>query len=151
MREMNLAFDNLIIAFYKMKILYENRDIIVCIKPIGVLSEESDGAESLPKMLSAYLEENVRFVNRRLKEMNSGIWTAPHEGTYLMWLDCRKWGLTERNLDLFWTEKARLWLNPGIIFGKGGAGFMRMNIASPRSILMRAMAQLEMAMNSGVS
>ncbi len=38
-----------------MKILYENRDIIVCIKPIGVLSEESDGAESLPKMLSAYL------------------------------------------------------------------------------------------------
>lgn len=101
--------------------------------------------------LSAYLEENVRFVNRRLKEMNSGIWTAPHEGTYLMWLDCRKWGLTERNLDLFWTEKARLWLNPGIIFGKGGAGFMRMNIASPRSILMRAMDQLEMAMNSGVS
>lgn len=40
-----------------MEILYENKDIIVCLKPIGVLSEESDGAESLPKMLSAYLEK----------------------------------------------------------------------------------------------
>ncbi len=40
-----------------MEILYENKDIIVCLKPIGVLSEECDGADSLPKMLLSHLKE----------------------------------------------------------------------------------------------
>ncbi len=98
--------------------------------------------------LCRYLEENVRFVIRRLEEMDSGIRPAPHEGTYLMWLDCRRLGLSDREIDRCFTEKARLWLNPGITFGRGGSGFMRLNVASPRSVLQRAMDRLEQALKS---
>lgn len=96
--------------------------------------------------LSRYLEENIRFVTRRLEEMESEVRPATQEGTYLMWLDCRKLGLSDRDLDRFFSEKARLWLNPGITFGRGGSGFMRLNVASPRAVLQRAMDQLEQAL-----
>ena len=99
--------------------------------------------------LCVYLEENVRLVTRRLAEMNSGIQPVTHDGTYLMWLDCRSLGMSSGKLDAFFTEKAKLWLYPGVLFGAGGPGFFRMNIGAPHSVLARAMDQLENAFRMG--
>ena len=69
------------------------------------------------------------------------------EATYLLWIDCRKLGLSKSNLEEFMLRKAKLLLNQGYIFGTEGEGFVRMNIACPRSTLEEAMKRLENAVN----
>jgi len=70
------------------------------------------------------------------------------EGTYLLWLDFRALGLTDRELDDLIVNKAKLWLDAGTMFGAGGTGFQRVNIACPRSLLEQAMKQLKEAVSS---
>ena len=49
-------------------------------------------------------------------------------------------------LDLF-IDKAHLALNDGEMFGRGGEGFMRLNVAAPRSVIKQALQQLEKAVS----
>jgi cystathionine beta-lyase len=65
------------------------------------------------------------------------------EGTYLPWVNFSKLGLSVSELDSRIVERAKLWLDSGVIFGAGGAGFQRFNIAVPRSTLRQALKQLE--------
>ena len=51
-------------------------------------------------------------------------------------------GLSQKALNDFFVDKAHLALNDGVAFGKEGEGFMRLNIASPKSVLEQAMRQL---------
>lgn len=67
------------------------------------------------------------------------------QASYLVWLDCRKLGLSQEALVDFFVSGARLALNDGAMFGKEGEGFMRMNVGCPRSILEQAMKQLKEA------
>ena len=57
------------------------------------------------------------------------------EGTYLLWLDCRKMNLTQGELVKFMNEEAKVGLNNGLSFGEEGRGFMRLNLASPSSYI----------------
>ncbi len=59
------------------------------------------------------------------------------EGTYLVWMDCRKLGKSSEELEHLLIEKAKLWLNAGTMYGAEGEGFMRWNIACPRSSLIK--------------
>ena len=85
-------------------------------------------------------------VVERLKAV-PGITAAPCEGTYLLWLDCTgllaTTGLGADELDDFILGEAGLWLDDGAIFGAGGRGFTRMNVACPRAILDEALNRLE--------
>ncbi len=65
-----------------------------------------------------------------------------------MWLDCRDLNMTQDELKAFMFNKAKLGLNDGATFGTGGTGFMRMNIACPRSTVEQALEQLEKAVNA---
>jgi cystathionine beta-lyase len=65
-----------------------------------------------------------------------------------VWLDCRELGKDDMALQHFMREKARVGLDDGFIFGDGGAGFQRMNIACPRVILEEALRRIETAVNS---
>ena len=65
-----------------------------------------------------------------------------------MWLDCRDLGLTNDQLHDFMIHKAKLGLNDGCSFGRSLHGFMRLNAACPRSILEKAMHQLEAAVKA---
>jgi len=67
------------------------------------------------------------------------------EGTYLVWLDFKQLKLSEGQLEDLIIKKAGLWLDKETIFGTGGEGFQRINIACPRAILARALGQLEKA------
>ena len=69
------------------------------------------------------------------------------EGTYLVWLDLRKLGLTEQQQRQLIVQDAKLWLDTGTLFGQGGEGFERINIACPRTTIEQAMQRLEHAVH----
>ncbi|MEE3375936.1 MAG: MalY/PatB family protein [Candidatus Cryptobacteroides sp.] len=96
--------------------------------------------------LRNYLYHNARTVSCFLEDELPEVNVLPLEGTYLMWLDCRKAlrpgepleGFSER-LGKFLQEKVQLTLSTGSIYGAAGEGFMRVNIACPRSRLLDGM------------
>ena len=97
---------------------------------------------------NAYLTENAEFIIHYLAVHAPEIKPVKPEGTYLMWLDCRDLNMTQDELKAFMFNKAKLGLNDGATFGTGGTGFMRMNIACPRSTVEQALEQLEKAVNA---
>ena len=70
------------------------------------------------------------------------------DATYLVWLDCRALGMNNEELKNFMVYKAGLGLNEGWKFGRSLTGFMRLNVACPRSVLEKALGQLRDAVNS---
>ena len=98
--------------------------------------------------LKAYLAGNLAYVRKRLK--GTPIKLIEPQGTYLVWLDCNALGLSDSELHEFVLNKAKLWLDDGSIFGVGGEGFERVNIACPRSVLKTAFDRLLAAVSERV-
>ncbi len=104
----------------------------------------TEGDEWLEQCL-AYVQANIDYVEAYLQENLPAIQAMRPQASYLVWLDCRKLGLSQEALVDFFVSGARLALNDGAMFGKEGEGFMRMNVGCPRSILEQAMKQLKEA------
>jgi cysteine-S-conjugate beta-lyase len=98
--------------------------------------------------LKQYIEENIKFVDQYLKSNFPKIKVVLPEASFLIWLDCRELKLSQKELNSFFINKARLALNDGAMFGKEGIGFMRMNVGCPRTILEKALKQLMDASHS---
>lgn len=98
--------------------------------------------------LKEYLYQNLQFVREFLHDNIPQISLVEPEGTYLIWLDFSRLGLSYKELERLIVDKAKLWLDAGIIFGKETALFERINIACPRSILKQALEQLAEAVNT---
>lgn len=105
------------------------------------------GSEWLDE-LKVYLADNLSFVRAYLQDKIPEIKLVEPQGTYLIWLDCRCLKLTNRELSKFVQDEAKLWTDDGYIFGAGGHGFERINIACPRSVLKEALANLEHAVET---
>lgn len=112
---------------------------------IAALEAAYSYGESWLEALLDYLEANMAFTISYFKEKIPGIRALASEGTYLLWLDCRQLGLDNKALDEFMLKKARIWLDDGPMFGPGGEGFQRMNIACPRATLEEALERIEKA------
>lgn len=105
----------------------------------------TQGEDWLKQMLN-YVYENIRLVDTSLKQKMPKIKAILPEASFLIFLDCRELGYeTQEQLVDFFVNKARLGLNDGAMFGKEGTGFMRLNVATPRSIVEEAMKRLEEA------
>lgn len=103
----------------------------------------TQGEDWLKQMLD-YVYENIRLVDASLKQKMPKIKAILPEASFLIFLDCRELGYeTQEQLVDFFVNKARLGLNDGAMFGKEGTGFMRLNVATPRSIVAEAMKRLE--------
>lgn len=98
--------------------------------------------------LKKYLQGNLEFATAFIKERIPGIQVVQPEGTYLLWLDCSGLGLQYKALERLILDDAKLWLDPGVIFGRETALFERLNYACPRSVLKQALLQLEHAVRS---
>lgn len=105
------------------------------------------GEEWLEQLLS-YLNENLKFLMKYFKESIPKIKVIKPEGTYLVWLDCRQLGLSAKGLNNLMIKKAGVALDDGYWFGAEGKGFMRINIACPRSFLEEGLGRIEKAVNS---
>lgn len=95
--------------------------------------------------LKQYLKGNVDYVSSFINDNLPKIKLVNPQGTYLIWVDCRQMGLEHKKLNSFFKDDAKLWLNPGDVFGPEGEGFQRINIATSRSILEKAMNRLKTA------
>ena len=91
--------------------------------------------------LLQYLKNNADYVIENFA--NTKIKPIVPESTYLLWLDCRELSLCSHDLEKFFIQDCGVWMNNGFVFGKGGDGFMRMNIACPKSILEKAISQIK--------
>ncbi len=96
-----------------------------------------------------YLYENISFTETFIRENITALHMFRPEGTYMIWLDFRAYGLDDKALRSKLIHEAGLGFNPGTEFGPGGEGFMRMNIACPRSTLMIALGQLGRMLSGG--
>lgn len=104
------------------------------------------GEEWRREMLK-YVEGNIEFAERFCEENIPGVKIHRPEASFLLWLDCRGLGLDQPELVNLFVKKAKLALNDGTMFGKEGTGFMRMNIAAPRSVIKQSLLQLKAAVD----
>jgi cystathionine beta-lyase len=102
------------------------------------------GADYVDELVD-YLQSNFEFVKQYLSENIPAIIPAEMEATYLLWLDCKALGMEDAALDDLFVNKAKLALDSGHWFGNTGSGFMRLNIACPRSMLKEALESLNQA------
>lgn len=102
------------------------------------------GAEWLQQMRQ-YVMRNVDYIDEYLQKRIPQIKIYRPQASFLVWLDCRELGMEQEELVAFFIQKAKLALNDGSMFGPEGKGFMRMNIGCPRSVIDKALQQLEKA------
>ena len=111
---------------------------------ISVAAAYSHGTDWLDQML-AYVQGNIDYVEQFLATELPVIGMIRPQASYLVFLDCRKLGLSVKELNELFVDKARLALNDGAMFGREGEGFMRLNVACPRSVIAEAMQRLKSA------
>jgi cystathionine beta-lyase len=112
--------------------------------PIATIAAFKYGEEWRKEMI-AYIEGNIEFVINYCAEHLPMIKPLRPDASFLVWLNCRELKLSHDQLVDLFVKKAGLALNDGAMFGKEGDGFMRLNIASPRSVLAEALKKLEKA------
>ncbi len=95
--------------------------------------------------LISYLDGNRRLVQDFFASLNSGISSNLPEATFLSWLDCSGLGMDDGELKRFFAEKALVGLNPGVSFGEGGEGHMRLNFGCPRALLEEGLERIASA------
>ncbi len=110
----------------------------------GALALEAayNESEAWLEELKTYLEDNYNLVLEYLEKYLPEVKVPRLEATYLLWMDFRAWGMNQSELKRFMAQKAGLGLNDGNTFGREGRGFMRMNLASPRSVIAEAMQRI---------
>ena len=113
--------------------------------PIATIAAFREGEQWRREMLH-YVEGNIDLVINYCAEHLPGIIPLRPQASFLVWMDCRALGLKHNELVDFFVKKAHLALNDGEMFGPGGEGFMRMNVAVPRSVLRQALEQLRRAL-----
>ncbi|WP_394613950.1 MalY/PatB family protein [Lentzea sp. JNUCC 0626] len=112
---------------------------------IGHTAALREGGEWLDALLAG-LDENRRLLVELLSEHLPAVRYTPAQGTYLAWLDCRDLGLGDNPGKVFLKE-GKVALVPGHTFGTGGAGFVRMNLATSPEIITEAVLRMAKAWN----
>jgi len=109
---------------------------------IALQAAYNHGADWLEQLLD-YLQKNIILVKEFCAGHLPQITPIIPESTYMIWLDCRKMGLQGDALKDFFIQKAKVGFNDGRVFGTGGDGFMRMNVACPRSVVEEALLRIK--------
>lgn len=86
--------------------------------------------------LLIYLRDTRDTVQAFMYDHLPEIKVTPIEGTYLMWLDFRAWGMTDAQLKHFFVHQVGIGMSPGILFGAEGSGFMRLNIGASKRVIL---------------
>lgn len=110
----------------------------VCdVNPFGVIATIAAYDEGGPWLdaLRKCLWENYEYLCRFFEERLPQYPVSPLEGTYLVWIDCRAPGIGSEAVTLRLREEQKLMVNSGTMYGPGGEGFIRLNIACPQALL----------------
>jgi cystathionine beta-lyase len=106
-----------------------------------------NGGEWLDEFL-VYLQNNLDFLKDYLGKYIPKVQLVEPEGSFLVWLDFSELNMEAKELESFLAQKAHIALNSGYWFGRQGAGYARMTIACPQSMLKEGLSRLEQAVNA---
>lgn len=142
-----LQFSNIFIADEKLrkafseeldKTGYDEPSVFGIVAATAAYSEGADWFNSV----KSYIWENILFAKKYIEENAPQIKVLVPEGTYLLWLDFSKTGLSDSEINDRILNKAKVWLDSGSMFGKEGEKFQRINCATPRIILEDALKRI---------
>ena len=144
-----LHISNLIIkdAFTRSRLNVQMNTSITAFNEAAAIAAYSQGEEWLEELRNV-LDENIKYMDEFIKTHLPKIKFNAPQGTYLTWLDFRAYDIKEDNLLYLLSEKARLILEGGSMFGKESEGFIRMNIACTKETLIEALSRIKKLMNS---
>ena len=123
---------------------------IALVGPLGIaaLIAAYDQGEAWLEALLGYLQDNDRHLRRFVREHLPELRVLPLEATYLVWVDCAALGISSAELGARLRDHGKVWVNEGTLYGAAGEGFVRINIACPRSLLTEGLERLRSVLHS---
>ena len=112
---------------------------------VGMIAAYNDGLEWLEQVLQ-YINSNFKYLKEFVENELPDVDFIDPEGTYLAWLDFKGIGMNDEELKNLMLKKAKVVLDDGTMFGPGGEGFERINLACPKSILESCMERIVKAL-----
>lgn len=146
-----LQFSNIIVKNKKLRLALKKEidktgyDEPPLIGIVAATAAYSDGAEWFDAA-KEYIWQNVLFIEKYFAENCPKIKVVKPEGSYLVWLDFSAFTeLSSQEISDRILNKAKVWLDDGTMFGSEGEKFERINVASPRCVLQKAVEQISRA------
>jgi cystathionine beta-lyase len=118
-----------------------------CFTSAALIAAYNECADWLDELM-IYVKDNLEFLKTFVKENLPKVRVTEPEGTYLVWLDFRELIPDSKELTRILFDVAKVALFEGFLFGKGGKGFERLNLACPRSILEEALRKIANAVKN---
>ncbi len=112
-----------------------------------VLQTAYEGGGDWLDQMMAYLEANYHFTKEYFETKLTPLRIVPPEALFLIWVDCRELGLSADQLQRLFYDKARVYIEEGSKYGPEGEGFVRLNIACPRTVLVEALRRIRRVIN----
>ena len=118
--------------------IYEHCDL----NPFGIVALQAayDEGEDWLKELNQYLWDNYLELVNLFEDEIPDVLVSKLEGTYLAWIDVRSVGMPTEEIEKSLIENEHVWINSGVMYGK--EGFMRINIACPRTRLLAGIERI---------
>lgn len=142
-----LQFSNIIIPNEKLRDAFQKEldrtgyDEPSIMGIVAATAAYSEGKEWFDEV-KEYIWNNILFAEKLINEKCPKIKVLKPEGSYLLWLDFSAFGLSGKQLNDKVLRNAKVWLDGGIMFGPEGEQFQRINCATPRAILEKALTQI---------
>lgn len=142
-----LQFSNIIIPNEKLRSKftkemertgYDEPSLMGIVAATAAYSEGKEWFEAA----KAYIWNNILFAEKLVREKCPKIKVLKPEGSYLLWMDFSAFELSDSQINDRILNKAKVWLDGGIMFGPEGKKFQRINCATPRAILEKALIQI---------
>jgi cystathionine beta-lyase len=111
-----------------------------------MIAAYNEGEEWLEQVLK-YIDSNFQVLQKFVTNNLPDVKYIEPEGTYLGWLDFNSLGMNNEELKNLILNKANIALDEGKLFGSGGEGFQRINVACPKSILEETMQRIKKAVD----
>lgn len=145
-----LKMSNIIVPNNEIRELFQKeleKNAIWLPNSFGIVALETAYTHGEPWLeeIMNYIQGNIQLITTFLKERLPEIKLIEPEGTYLVWLDFTALDMDPEQLNRWIIEKARLALDDGVIFGEGGEGFQRVNVACTRDMIQESMERFETA------
>lgn len=114
--------------------------------PVAWKAAYEQGEAWLSELLDV-LSQQISYAIERLEREVPGLKIKRPQSTYLLWIDYRALGLSEQEAMQRLLQKGKVALEPGSKYGEAGRGFLRMNIACPKSTLQDGVSRVIRALS----